>query len=935
MKAPFTVAALAVILAVETPAAAPVTDADTGSDAFERLIRPLFLSNCGECHGAGIGRSEPAAGFRLDSGSAFKANDRKAIRRLSVVLKSGPETGRNRAHHHVTESEFKAIRDWVSDGAVWPPDAPSGPDELNNLWALKPLSVATPPPVDDPEWNSHPIDRFIYSALERDGLSPSSPASPSTLIRRVYLDLLGLQPSADEVEKLESSWDDQTFIRLVDGLLSRPGYGERWGRHWLDVARYSDAKGYVDAGEPKNAFAWTYRDYVIRSFNQDLPFDRFLREQIAADIYFDRSDPSSRDRVSLAALGFLTVGHRFNLFPDEILDDRIDVITRGFLGMTASCARCHDHKYDPISTENYYSLFGILRNSGEPTPEQWPVIDSAGVSQQQLREMQERANGTAAKYHKLRKNLHHRIGEEMRRWAGDYLEYIAESDPNHRTLDQPPVRTDRGLIRVKSAYAAGGVIRWRNFLDQVPDSDPLFGLWKRTWALRKDEIADRIAAVVDDCERQGHNEYLISRVRASLGKISSMGDVARIYGDVFLSVCTMADDLERSESTQDPVPLSPAMQQIHDFLYGPECPGTFSLEESEDLYTLNESTEVRSHRAGIEREFLKEWDSVASRAMMVRDASGEHMVTQRVYRRGNRHTPGQVVPHAIPAIFNGGQEVPVREGSGRYELAEALASPQNPLTARVIVNRIWAWHFGQGLVSTPSDFGSRSDPPSHPELLDYLARWFIENGWSLKKLHRLILSSATWQQQSSFREQPYQTDPGNRLLWRMNRRRLDFESMRDSMLAVSGLLDRSMGGVPVMKSPVDTTHNRRTVYTFIDRENLADIFRVFDFPSPDISAAERQTTNVPQQALFLINSPFPIHVADTIADRIIHGSRTISEAHFESLFRTVLLRDPSENELEQCMQYISGHDGKAAGIRAVFSEIAQALLVSSEFLFVD
>ncbi|NBQ23366.1 MAG: DUF1549 domain-containing protein, partial [Verrucomicrobia bacterium] len=320
-------------------------------------------------------------------------------------------------------------------------------------WSIQPLEDRSPPALKDASWVRNGIDAFILDKLREHGLEPSVQAQRRSLLRRLAYDLLGLPPSAEEVARFEGDSSPLAWEARVDRLLSDPSYGKRWGRHWLDVARYADAKGYVDAGEPTFPFAYTYRDYVVDAFNSDKPYPRFILEQLAAD----RLEPKQSPPLALAALGFLTVGSRFNFFPHDVIDDRIDVVTRGFLGLSVSCARCHDHKFDPVTAADYYALYGMFQNSDEPTPDQAPVLRDAGREAAWATEIQE----VGQAYRKLRSEQHQRVMYEMRAWAGDYLRYIIQTTPRHRSQDQPDLITKRGMIREVSAYAGGAVKRWR------------------------------------------------------------------------------------------------------------------------------------------------------------------------------------------------------------------------------------------------------------------------------------------------------------------------------------------------------------------------------------------------------------------------------------------------------------------------------------------
>ena len=877
---------------------------------FESRVRPLLVDKCQGCHG----EKKQEGDLRLDSraallrggsrGAAIVPGDPdrslliRAVRRVDNDLSMPPK-------RVLSQMQVELLVRWVRDGAVWPEDAAITTVRpitrvrsiRDKHWAFRPIRRPRPPTsVNGLEsWSENDIDRFILERLQASGLTPSPRADRRTLLRRAHIDLIGLPPTYDEVQAFLEDDSPDAFARVVDGLLERSGYGERWARRWLDVARYSDGKGYIDGGARRYAFAYTYRDYVIDAFNRDLPFDQFVLEQLAADQL-----DSGGDKRALAALGFLTVGSRFNHFPHEIIDDRIDVVSRGFLALTVSCARCHDHKYDPIGTDDYYGLYGVFASSREPTPDRYPLLTAPGPAEDE--EFQKKLREAAEKYHKRRADLYEQITLELRGWVGDYLRYIVQTTPEHRTQAQPPVRTERGTIRVFSAYARGGVGRWRRYLAACGPDDPVFGLWNRLVALSRDELPGAFPRVLAELEASGMASVLVLKVFAEKPP-ATMADVADVYGDLLEEVDTLWR--RRIEADPNAAALEDGDREVlRQSLYGPAAPGSFSLDESEDIYTLGESVEVRSLYSEIEKLFLEAKGKVGARAMVMEDRP--RPVEPRVFLRGDPERHGKRVARQLPALLRTLQPEPFAIGSGRLELARAIVDRSNPLTARVIVNRVWGWHFGRGLVATPSDFGVRSEEPTHPELLDYLAAWLMDNGWSLKKLHRLILSSSVWQQASVDRPECRRQDPGNTLVWRMNRQRLDFEAMRDSMLATSGILESFNGGTPVEKKPDDPSNTVRTLYTAVDRENLAGVFRVFDFPSPDISSPGRPRTTVPQQALFLLNSRFVIRQSDALAARtdIDSGSVELVD-RVRRLYEIVYARDPEPEEIKLAAGFIT------------------------------
>ncbi len=692
------------------PAAATTPE---GIEYFERHVRPLFAQNCLKCHG-----EKQQGGLRLDSrstalaggdsGPAIAAGNPQASLLMQALhykdeIKMPPEG-------KLASEAILAIETWIKMGAPWPVEsASSAPakaaDAWKTHWALQPVTKPELPPVVRGAWPRSPLDFFVLNKLEARGLAPSEPAARRILIRRATFDLTGLPPEAPEIDAFVADQSPGAFDRVVERLLASPHYGERWGRHWLDVARYADTKGYLFTQDRNYPNAYRYRDWVVRALNEDLPYDQFLIQQIAAD----RLAPAA-DAPSLAAMGFLTVGRRFLGNPHDIIDDRLDVLTRGTMALTVTCARCHDHKYDPIPTKDYYSLYGVLASSVEPA--------------------------------------------------------------------QPA-----------------------------------------------------------------------------------------------------------------------------------------------DVMTL---------------------------------ADAERPVVPHVFVRGNPGNPGESVPRQFLGVLAGANRQPFASGSGRLELARSIASRDNPLTARVIVNRAWLHYFENPLVRTPSDFGLRSEPPSHPELLDFLAASLVEHNWSLKDLHRLILKSATYQQASADRAECRKADPENRYLWRMNRKRLDFESLRDGLLAAAGQLDRSLGGpaIELTKSPWS---RRRTLYGLIDRQNLPSLFRTFDFASPDTHSPGRFTTTVPQQALYMMNSPFLAEMVRSLANQQeLSGAREPRE-RIDRVYRLGLGRPPATHEVDLGLAFLAEEDARdkrapvtgspqpaaqsaaqsAAPTLSAWERYVQVVLLSNEFMFID
>jgi cytochrome c553 len=677
----------------------------TSPEYFETQIRPVLAANCFECHGPKKQESD----VRLDSregmmignsdgpvivpGDAEKSRLVKAVRRKGEI-KMPPEKA-------IPEAAVEALAIWVKAGAPWPEQkvATSSNSTADSIataakrhWAFQPVNEPAPPVAQNSAWIKNPVDAFVLARLEAVHIPPAPAADRRTLIRRATFDLIGLPPTPAEVEDFERDGSPDAFARAVDRLLASPRYGERWGRYWLDIARYADTKGYVFMEDRKYPFAYVYRDWVIQALNNDLPYDKFLIDQIAADRL------PAHDDGSLAAMGFLTVGRRFLNNRPDIIDDRLDVISRGMMGLTVTCARCHNHKFDPIPTEDYYSLYGVLASSIE---KQVPLA---------------------------------------------------------------PQSTEQAMV------------------------------------------------------------------------------------------------LEDSTTPNDP----------------------------------------------------------------------------HVFVRGNPGNTGAAVPRQFLAVLSGPDRKPFQQGSGRLELAQRIAAAENPLTARVIVNRVWLHHFGEGLVRTPSDFGLRSEPPTHPELLDYLATRLVKEGWSLKKLHRLMMLSSTYQQSSNGAAEGEKNDPENRLLWKMNRRRLDFEATRDSLLAAGGDMDLKIGG-PSIDLVAQPFSRRRSVYGSIDRQNLPGLFRTFDLATPDTTSPQRHTTTVPQQALYLMNSPFVVEQAQRLMKRPEISGVADSTERVQRLYTILFSRPASAEEISLSRQFLELKASAGDGPNKLnpWERFAQALLMTNEFVYID
>lgn len=745
---PFATFALACAV---VPGAMAISPQET--EFFEKQVRPVLVEQCYKCHGP----EKQKGALRMDSRAAIlKGTDEGPIvvpgkPDQSEFIKSIKHIGDSKMPEKadkLPDAQIAALEQWVKMGMPWPEnDGPAKPsasmDVAKTHWSLQPVKAATPPTVkDEQHWVQSPIDQFILAKLEEKKITPSPKAAKRTLLRRATFDLTGLPPTQAEVEDFEKDNSPDAFAKVVDRLLASPHYGERWARYWLDVARYADTRGYLAGGEERRyPFSYTYRDWVIGAFNQDMPYDQFVIQQLAGDRVATPEDPRP-----MAALGFLTLGRRFLNSTPDIIDDRIDTVCRGLMGLTVACARCHDHKFDPIQQKDYYALYGVFASSVEPTWKDLPILPTGKDPANQV------------EYNKQLGDLESQLGKFM-------------------------------------------------------DSQ------RRVFAMRT---------------------------------IATLGVPAVIPPEV-------QEKILDKQGKQDSVKLRNKIDELN---AGPLAP---------------------------------------PRPQAMVDAP--QPMNPHVFIRGNPGRPGEAVPRRFIQVLSKGDPQPFKDGSGRLELAKAIASKDNPLTARVLVNRVWNLHFGAGLVRTPGDFGTKGDAPTHPELLDYLASRFMNEGWSIKKLHRAIMLSSVYEQSSDLRTDAAQADPENRLLWHMNRRRLDFEAMRDSLLAVAGQLDPAIGGHPVELTTAPFA-KRRAVYGLIDRQNLPGVFHTFDFATPDSTSPQRHVTTVPQQALFMMNNPFVIQQAQALVAKPEFQQPQAYEAQIQEVYERVYARKATNLEVDAGLRFV-------------------------------
>jgi mono/diheme cytochrome c family protein len=780
--------ALAAEEAAPTTAAVPSVPDAAEIEFFESKIRPLLVKRCFECHsdqGKGI-----KGGLRLDlrsglltggdSGAAVIPG-KPAESLLVDAINYSQDSAQMPPRGKLPQAEIDLLTDWVRRGVPYPenPTVKDSPkkhagidfESGRQFWSFQPVHEHPLPAVKQVGWGDRRIDAFVLHKLEAAGLAPNPPADRRMLLRRLSFDLIGLPPTPEEIAAFEADTAADAYDQQVDRLLASPHYGEKWGRFWLDLVRYCDVPEVwaID----KHAQAWLYRDWVVQAWNDDLPFDRFLEMQLAADLV-----PEARP-TDIAALGFLGLSPNYwkelKLDPGVIKavvaeewEERIHTLSGAVLGLTVACARCHDHKQDPISQTDYYALAGVLASTKLVPRSILPEADAKVVAGAR---------------------------EQIQAWQKSRDELLA----------------------------------------QKPEPSP-----------EAKQQAEELAAKMAELERTTPH-----------------------YG----------------------VPLA------------------YAAEEA-SLHILPDGTDKTK--------------------LEYKPGEAQNVALQI---RGNPSNPGPVVPRRFLTVLSSAEQTPFQQGSGRRELARAFVGEAAPLTARVIVNRIWQQHFGQGLVDTPSNFGTTGSPPSHAELLDDLAARFIANGWSLKGLHRELVLSATYRQSSAYDRAKDAIDPDNRLLWRGNRRRLDVEAWRDAMLEITGRLNRHVGGPD--QNLDDPQNNRRTLYGTVKRRDLHAMLRLLDFPDPTTHNATRDLTTTPLQQLFVLNSPFMREQSMALVERVRREAPGDVDSQVRHLYRLLFARAPTDRQLEFARSFLATAGTDAALADELWKQYAQALLSSNEFAFVD
>ena len=797
---------MTLFIALTLLAAPPDSAADFAF--FEAKIRPVLVGKCYGCHSSKL--SSPKGELNLET----KDGLRKGGARGNSIVPGKPEASPLLAALKYADPDLQMppsgklpdavladFERWIASGAADPRTVATSTaagaalkglsvEEGRKWWAFQPLQPQALPMTRDVHWANSSIDSFILARLEQQGLTSSPPADSRTLVSRVYVDLVGYKPNYEEIEEFVADKSPTAYEDLVERLLASPRYGERWGRHWMDVARYGEDNPTGEATNPAYRFAWRYRDWIIEALNADVPYDRFVKLQLAADLMPDAS------RADLRALGYLgaaPVYHKDLRLSEQVIggfladdwDERIDATTRGLLAMTVACARCHDHKFDPIPTRDYYGLMGMFASTMKA---ERPLFEVEPQVELRYAWLQNRLFDLAYSANLLTNEASTVVGSETR------------------------------------------VARWKAEIE--------------TLRQEAQDLRQKYPQLVASLEKYWG--------RRSEGNSRRRG----------------ADSVE---------PFTNAVFEAAQFVDG-----------SDPQFT------VIHYKAGEARDVP-------------------------LMKTGNPATPGEIVPRHFPTVLAAG-DPNFSRGSGRLELAERIFTDAAPLAARVIVNRVWAWHVGQPLVATPSDFGVQGGKPTHPELFDELATRFIAQGWSLKWLHRQIVTSAAYRQASRPQAAGLQLDAANSLLWRMNPRRLDIEAYRDTLLRASGRLNERMYGP---SDDLQSSRNvRRTVYSRVSRGRVSSLLKNYDFPDAMQSAGSRDQTITPLQQLFVMNSAFMHEAAAELA--MAAGAESEDAARLRTLFRKILGRDGTPRELELALGFLQ---------IGTLEQYAQVLLSTNEEIF--
>ncbi len=889
-------------------------------DHFEKKVRPILSASCQVCHNDKVKNGnidfKTLDGYQVASRSGIYGDPAKPEKSPMLEALLYESKIKMPPAKKLPAEQIEDIRVWLAKGAPWP-GAGLGTrtkgigvtDNDRKFWAFRPLKNPAQPVVKNTEWARSPIDALVLKKLEEKGLAPAAPADKVTWLRRATFDLTGLPPTPEEIAAFQADSTPQAWARVVDRLLESPRYGEKWGRHWLDVVRYADSTGSDE--DHRYPHAWRYRDYVIRAFNQDMPYDRFLREQIAGDIL--AQDPASgTGPEGIVATGFLALGKKALAQKDlvlkvyDVVDDQIDATGKAILGLTVSCARCHDHKFDPILQKDYYGLASIFASTesyeggANGNPVETPLVPIA-----EYKEFTSKWDAILALDDKANKILdldkdarehRNKIHTRMEAYMLAAYDVYAGGRPAASAIGE-------------SGLDAAMLDRWVEYLRDK--TRPELARWHAATAATRPEVARQYAADF----KAGMYQYdqdlgwwngARKRYPKSGKVVGPKPEINKEQHPFFFKVWRDGGPLYRTVDEQI-AKLEPAKQE--------------------------ELRKILAERTVLEK------DAPTREIPMACAVKEGKPVDQHLFLRGNHNAHGDIVPKGYLRVISGDQPpVSLVSKSGRLDLANWLVSRENPLTPRVMVNRIWQGHFGEGLVRTPDNFGKLGEAPTHPELVDYLASSFVEKGWSIKSLHREIMLSNTYRMSAMISDAAREKDPENRLLAAFPKRRLTIEEIRDSLLVMSGKLDPAMGGTldPGIGTDGETSAdrismnpdktNRRSVYLPLRRANLPNLFSLFDFVDSTNPTGKRGNSMVPTQSLFFMNSPFVQGQAAELSKRV-RAARTNDRERAELAYMTVLSRPPAPAELDLALSHVS----RSAD---AWDSLCRVLMASNEFMFV-
>ncbi|MCA9089725.1 MAG: PSD1 domain-containing protein [Planctomycetaceae bacterium] len=1003
-------------------------------DFFENEIRPLLISRCVSCHGPKKSESSlrldqlPLMMRGGDSGPAIvPGHPDESLIIQAVRHQDGYEMPPN---GKLEDREIASLAKWVQQGAVWPDGmklAGDGPnlrggditDEERAFWSFQPISDPEPPHWDGSPPAQSPVDQFILKRLSEEGLSLRPPADKRTLLRRATFDLTGLPPTPEELQAFEQDDSPEAFSRVIDRLLASSAYGERWGRHWLDVVRYADTAG--ETADYPAPLAYKYRNWVIDSVNADIPYDQFLREQLAGDILADQliaqlnGEPDeatlARYREMKIATGFIAISRRFGFdsenYHNLTIQDTIDTVGQSMLGLTLGCARCHDHKFDPVNAADYYAWYGIFDSTKYSFPgseekkrpyDLFPDLPAEMAASlkakqdQQLAELDQRIKeleqplseaesallASSERGFEL-EQLGQTPGKPWETWGTVTVTESAQSPfvnaylPGSQGLTFPGNDANNAFgLRLETAHTAetspqlhynidfrnvavskGATGSYRFYVGHGPGNSSAveMGATATEFIIRNGSDYEVVRPLTVG---QWYNVQLTLdlKTRTYSGTIGFPGDVTTFSGKDFSSGWDGTIDYTFVDKYGHLPGVAPARE-----LDNVAVSTTPLLPVDQTVATLQFDAEMlanliarREQLASLKAQQLTLQQSLPYEQIFgAAEAETPHDVP--IQLRGELTKPGDVIPRRNLEIL-GHDPLPEGAGSGRLKLAEWITRPENPLTARVMANRIWQKHFGRGLVGTENDFGARGEHPSHPELLDWLASRFMESGWSLKTMHRLIMNSAAYQQGSETDPHAAELDPDARLLWRFNPRRLSAEEIRDSMLAVCGELDRSQSG-PHPFPPVETwgfsqhgpfyavyPTKHRSVYLMQQRLKKHPFLGLFDGADTNTSTARRDLTTVPTQALYLMNNDFVQDCSQAFADQVVKSASSEQE-RIQQAFQISLCREATPEEQSEAATFLTRYrallpaESPAQQELAAWSALARTLLTRNEFLYVD